>query len=149
VQVREIMTAPPITCTPETSLGVAASRMAESNAGILPVVNEKGTLAGIITDRDICLAVSRTNRNAISISVREVMTRKVLSVHAGDDVRRVLALMRTARVRRVPVLDDAGHVTGLLSMDDVVVLGVPHGDIAAREIVETLHDMYAPRPRAA
>ena len=149
MQVREIMMAPPITCTPETSLGVAASRMAESNAGILPVVNEKGTLAGIITDRDICLAVSRTNRNAISISVREVMTRKVLSVHAGDDVRRVLALMRTARVRRVPVLDDAGHVTGLLSMDDVVVLGVPHGDIAAREIVETLHDMYAPRPRAA
>ena len=149
MQVREIMTAPPITCTRETSLGVAASRMAESNAGILPVVNEKGTLAGIITDRDICLAVSRTNRNAISISVREVMTRKVLSVHAGDDVRRVLALMRTARVRRVPVLDDAGHVTGLLSMDDVVVLGVPHGDIAAREIVETLHDMYAPRPRAA
>jgi CBS domain-containing protein len=123
--------------------------MAESNAGILPVVNEKGTLAGIITGRDICLAVSRTNRNAISISVREVMTRKVLSVHAGDDVRRVLALMRTARVRRVPILDDAGHVTGLLSIDDVVVLGVPHGDIAAREIVDTLHDMYAPRPRAA
>jgi hypothetical protein len=47
------------------------------------------------------------------------------------------------------VLDDADHVNGLLSMDDVVVRGVPYGDIAAREIVETLHDMYARRPRAA
>jgi hypothetical protein len=51
--------------------------------------------------------------------------------------------------RSVPVLDDADHVNGLLSMDDVVVRGVPYGDIAAREIVETLHDMYARRPRAA
>jgi CBS domain-containing protein len=149
MQVREIMTATPITCTPGTSLGVAASRMAESNAGILPVVNDKGKLAGIITDRDICIAVSRTNRNALSISVREVMTRKVVSVHPEDDVRRALALMRTARVRRVPVVDDAGHVTGLVSMDDVVVRAVPHGDIAAREIVETLHDVYLRRPRAA
>jgi CBS domain-containing protein len=149
MQVHEIMTAQPITCSPDTSLGIAARRMAESNTGILPVINEKGTLVGIITDRDICLAVSRTNRNAINISVREVMTRKVLSVRVGDDVRQVLAAMRTARVRRVPVLDDAGQVTGLLSMDDVVVRGVPHGDIAAREIVETLHDMYARRPRAA
>jgi CBS domain-containing protein len=149
MQVREIMTSPPITCTPETSLGVAANRMAESKAGILPVVTDRGKLAGIITDRDICLAVSRTNRNALSISVREVMTRKVLSVHPGDDVRRAIALMRRARVRRLPVLDDAGHVTGLLSMVDVVVRGVPHGDIAAREIVETLHDVYLRRPRAA
>jgi CBS domain-containing protein len=149
MQVREIMTATPITCTPQSSLGVAASRMAESNAGILPVVNDKGKLAGIITDRDICIAVSRTNRNALSISVREVMTRNVVSVHPENDVRRALAVMRTARVRRVPVVDDAGHVTGLLSLDDVVVRAVPNGDIAAREIVETLHDVYLRRPRAA
>lgn len=149
MQVREIMTTPPVTCTPETSLGVAASRMAESNCGILPVVDARGTLAGIITDRDICLAVSRTNRNAVSIAVREVMTRKVLYVHPAHDVRRVLAAMRTAGVRRVPVLNEAGHVTGLLSVDDVVVRGVSHGDIAAREIVETLHAVYARRPRAA
>jgi len=149
MQTREIMTAPPITCTPETSLGVAASRMAESNCGILPVVDAKGRLAGIITDRDICLAVSRTNRNALSISVREVMTRKVLSVQPGDDVRRALATMRTARVRRLPVLDDAGHLRGMLSISDVVVRGIADGDIGADEIVETLHGMYVRHPQAA
>jgi predicted transcriptional regulator len=69
--------------------------------------------------------MSRTNRNALSISVREVMTRKVSSVQPKDDVRRVLAMMRTARVRRVPVLDAAG------------------------EIVETLRDVYVRGSRAA
>jgi len=56
---------------------------------------------------------------------------------------------REAASYLIQALDEAGHVTGLLSLDDVVVRGVPRGDIAAREIVETLHAMYARRPRAA
>ena len=146
MQVREIMTTSPVTCTPETSLGVAAGRMADSKCGMLPVVDTRGKLAGIITDRDICLAISRTNRNALSISVREVMTRKVSSVQLTDDVRRALAMMRTARVRRVPVLDAAGHLEGVLSIDDIIGRG-SNGDIRADEIVETLRDVYVRRPR--
>jgi len=149
MQVHEIMTAPPITCTPQTSLAVAASRMADADCGILAVVNERGNLVGVITDRDICLAVSRTNRNALNISVREVMTPKVVSVRRGDDMRQALALMRSARVRRVPVVDDAGCVVGLLSIDDLVVRSSPLDEVGAWEIVETLHDMAARRPRAA
>ena len=149
MQVREIMTAPPITCTPQTSLGVAASRMAEADCGILAVVNERGSLVGVITDRDICLAVSRTNRNALNISVREVMTPNVVAVRPGDEMRQALALMRSARVRRVPVVDDARCVVGLLSIDDLVVRRSPLDEIGAREIVETLHDIAARGPRAA
>lgn len=148
MQVRELMTAPPVTCTPETSLGVAAGRMADSRCGALLVVDPKGRLAGIITDRDICLAMSRTNRNALNISVGEVMTRKVSTVQLGDEVRRALTLMRTARVRRVPVLDDAGQLKGLLSINDVVVAG-SNGEIGAVEIVDTLRGMYVRRPQAA
>ena len=149
MQVRELMTAPPATCTPSTSLAVASSRMAEANCGILPVVDDKGLLVGVITDRDICLAMSRTNRNALNVSVREVMTRKVASVHPGDDMLQALTLMRVTRVRRVPVVDEAGHVTGLLSLDDVVVRGAPSGDVGAGEIVQTLHAVCGRRPRAA
>ena len=149
MQVREIMTMEPTGCTPLTSLAVAASRMAEANCGILPVVNDKGVLVGVITDRDICLALSRTNRNALNVSVREVMTQKVVSVQPSDDLRQALARMRAARVRRVPVVDEAGHVTGLLSLDDVVGRRPPVGDLGAREIVETLHDVCGRRPQAA
>ena len=149
MQVREIMTTPAMTCTPLTSLAVASRRMAEANCGILPVVNDKEMLVGVITDRDICLAMSRTNRNALNISVREVMTRKVVSVQPGDDMRQALTLMRSGRVRRVPVVDAAGQVTGLLSLDDVVVRGAPHGEPGTREIVETLHAVCNRRRRAA
>ena len=149
MQVREIMTTQPTTCTPLTSLAVASRRMAEADCGILPVVNGNGMLVGVITDRDICLAMSRTNRNALSVSVREVMTRKVVSVQPGDEMRQVLALMRTARVRRVPVVDEAGRVTGLLSLDDVFVRALPSSDLGVRQIVETLHEVCARRPRAA
>lgn len=149
MQVREIMTAPPITCSPQTSLAVAASRMADADCGILPVVDERRNLVGVITDRDICLAVSRTNRNALNISVREVMTRKVVSVGLGDNMRQALALMRSARVRRVPVVDDAGCVVGLLSIDDLVVRASPLDEVGAREIVDTLHETAARRAHAA
>ena len=149
MQVREIMTAPPITCSPQTSLAVVASRMADADCGILPVVDERRNLVGVITDRDICLAVSRTNRNALNISVREVMTGKVVSVGPEDDMRRALALMRSARVRRVPVVDDAGCVVGLLSIDDLVVRASPLDEVGAREIVETLHETVARRSHAA
>jgi CBS domain-containing protein len=148
MQVREIMTTSPVTCTPETSLGVAAGRMANSKSGILPVLDTRGRLVGIITDRDICVAISRTNRNALSISVREVMTRKVSSVQLTDDMRRALATMRTARVRRVPVLDAAGHLEGVLSIDDIIGRG-SNGDIRADEIVDTLRDVQVRRSRAA
>jgi CBS domain-containing protein len=77
------------------------------------------------------------------------MTPKVVSVRRGDDMRQALALMRSARVRRVPVVDDAGCVVGLLSIDDLVVRSSPLDEVGAREIVETLHDMAARRPRAA
>jgi CBS domain-containing protein len=76
------------------------------------------------------------------------MTRKVSSVHLGDDVRRALALMRTARVRRVPVLDGTGHLEGVLSIDDIIGRG-SLGDIRADEIVGTLRDVYVRRSRAA
>ena len=76
------------------------------------------------------------------------MTRKVSSVQLTDDVRRALAMMRTARVRRVPVLDAAGHLEGVLSIDDIIGRG-SNGDIRADEIVDTLRDVQIRRSRAA
>jgi CBS domain-containing protein len=120
---------------------VAARLMGEANCGTLPVIDSRGRLVGIITDRDICLAVSRSNRNAINIAVREVMTRKVFSVLLDDDVHGALATMKDARVRRLPVRDDSGRLKGILSIDDVVVLGVQGGGVNTDEILAALRAM--------
>jgi len=143
MKVRDIMTEPPLTCTPETSLAVAARLMRDADYGTLPVIDSHGQLAGIVTDRDICLALAGTNRNALHVSVHEVMTRKVFSALENDDVRSALATMKGARVRRLPVRDEFGRLKGMLSIEDIVVRGLEGDGIAADEVVAALRAMYA------
>jgi CBS domain-containing protein len=149
MKVRDIMTEPPLTCTPATSLAVAARQMREADYGTLPVVDARGALAGIITDRDICLALARTNRTPTNIAVREVMTRKVFSAQPDDDVHHTLATMKRARVRRLPVRDGSGRLIGMLSIEDIVLRGIERGGVDAAEIVDALRTMYVRTPVAA
>lgn len=148
MKVREIMTEPPLTCTPDTSLTVAARLMREADYGTLPVVDAHGTIVGIITDRDICLALARTNRNALNIAVREVMTKKVFSAFVDEDVHRALATMKSARVRRLPVRDEFGRLRGMVSIEDVVVRGLQSGAIDRDELIAALAAMYVRVPVA-
>jgi len=143
MKVRDIMTEPPLTCTPETSLAVAARLMRDADYGTLPVIDSHGQLAGIVTDRDICLALAGTNRNALHVSVHEVMTRKVFSALENDDVRSALATMKGARVRRLPVRDEFGRLKGMLSIEDIVVRGLERDGIPADEVVAALRAMYS------
>jgi CBS domain-containing protein len=146
MKVRDIMTEPPLTCTPETSLAVAARLMQEADYGTLPVIDSHGQLAGIVTDRDICLALARTYRNALHVAVHEVMTRKVFSALLDDDVRSALATMKGARVRRLPVRDEFGRLKGMLSVEDIVVRGLEGNGIPADEIIAALRAMYTRVP---
>jgi CBS-domain-containing membrane protein len=110
------------------------------------VVDSKGHLVGIVTDRDICLALAGTNRNALHIAVREVMTRKVRSALLDDDMRTALATMKGARVRRLPVRDEFGRLKGMLSIEDIVVRGLEGDGIAADEVLAALRAMYVRVP---
>lgn len=146
MKVRDIMTEPPVTCTPEASLAVAARLMREADYGTLPVIDTRGQLAGIVTDRDICLAMAGTKRNALHVAVHEVMTRKVFSALIDDDVRSALATMKGARVRRLPVCDEFGRLQGMLSIEDIVVRGLEGNGIAASEVIAALRAMYVRVP---
>ena len=148
MKVREIMTEPLLTCTPETSLAVAARQMGEANYGTLPVVDVHRQLIGIITDRDICLALARTNRNALNVAVHEVMTRRVFSALVDDEVHAALTMMKDARVRRLPVRDESGRLKGMLSIEDLVVRGLERDGINTDEIVAALRAMYSRVPAA-
>ena len=148
MKVRDIMTEPPLACGPETSLAVAARLMREADYGTLPVVDSRGRMVGIITDRDICLAVADSNRNAINIAVHEAMTQKVCSALLDDDVHSALAAMKHARIRRLPVRDDSGHLKGILSIEDVIVRGLQGDGISTDEIVAALRAMCVRVPVA-
>jgi CBS domain-containing protein len=139
MKVRDIMTRKVVSCHKETDIGTAARLMLQGRFGTLPVVDAHGRLAGIVTDRDIAMAAATRQRNASHIAVHEAMTERVRSCFAEDDLGGALKQMEEARVRRLPVLDATWHLTGILSVDDIVVraLDEPHG-VSSAELANAL-----------
>jgi CBS domain-containing protein len=125
MKVRDIMTTDVVSCRKDTDLATAARLMLEKRFGTLPVVDEHGRVAGIITDRDIAMAAATRQRNATHIAVHEAMSGHVKTCLANDDVGTALKIMEERRVRRLPVLlDGDGRLAGILSIDDIVLRGL-------------------------
>jgi len=150
MKVIEVMCRPVASCTEETSLQPAARRMADNDCGALPVVSPRGGVVGMITDRDVCLAVGALSRHPADILVRDVMTRDVALCHTDDDVHDALTVMANRHVRRLPVLDAAGVLQGVLSTDDLVLRAEApdpsHATaLSSRDVFETLRTIYGSR----
>jgi CBS domain-containing protein len=120
MKVKELMMETPFYCPPETNLGAAAGLMWNGNCGFLPVVDSDGTIRGVVTDRDICIALGTRSRLPGDISVREVMAQKVFSCSQEDDVHVALQTMREGCVRRLPVISKEEKLVGVVSMDDIL-----------------------------
>jgi CBS domain-containing protein len=121
MKVQELMTTNVSVCGPETNLAEAAGLMWERDCGMLPVVADDGKAIGVITDRDICMALATRNRLASEIRVREVMSGQTHACRATDDVKHALRTMEREQVRRTPVVDDDGKLQGILSISDIVL----------------------------
>ncbi len=121
MKVHDIMKHEPCYTTPGAHLANVGSMMAEAACGFLPVVGDGDRVVGVLTDRDLALAVAREDRKPSEIQVRQVMTGEVWSCAPNDDIRDALAVMRTRKVRRLPVLGFRGRLEGILSLDDVVL----------------------------
>lgn len=138
MKVREIMTKQPKCCEPSTNLGVAAELMWNNDCGVLPVV-EDGKLAGIVTDRDICIALGTRNRAAADTNVKEVATAPVQTCAPDADVHTAMAIMRRAKVRRLPVVNDEGNLEGIVALNDIVLaLDGQYGEIDYEDVLSTM-----------
>src|SRR5689334_22935276 len=108
MRVQDLMTHPAITCDVNDDLNVPAKLMWDNDCGVIPVVREDGKLAGIITDRDICMAAFTQARALDQILVNTVMAKHVFSVHPDDKLSEATRLMTENQIRRVPVVDVLG-----------------------------------------
>ncbi len=122
MKVRDVMTSQVEMCTPTTNLADAAMIMWRCDCGIVPIV-EPGTrrLVGTVTDRDVCMGLATSGLRPTERTTGEIMARSPVTVHADDDVRVALERIEHGRVRRLPVLDGAGELTGVLSVNDLVL----------------------------
>jgi CBS domain-containing protein len=121
MKVKDVMTGSPVYCTARTNLGEAAALMWSRDCGILPVVDGERIVIGVVTDRDMFLALATRNRLAGELTVGEVIPAKPFVCSSEDDIHLALDAMARHKVRRLPVVTRQGRLEGILSMDDVVV----------------------------
>lgn len=140
MKIERIMTGEPASCTSEDHLAAAATKMWSEDCGILPVVDD-GVLAGVVTDRDIAMAVAMKGVAPSGVKVGEVASGRIFSCAPDDDVAAALLAMREHKVRRLPVVDH-GRLVGLVSLNDIVLEAAPVAGDDQRptyaEIIDTL-----------
>jgi len=120
MKVSDFMMANVVTCHPDSWLTEAAKLMREHEIGFLPVVDRKtGVLVGVLTDRDGFMAAFAEGKRLWDIPVRAAMNREVKSCKADAPIEEAEQIMGTNRIRRLPVVDEANHPIGLLSLDDI------------------------------
>ena len=117
----EVMTKNPVCCLPNDRVAKAAALMQSRNIGALPVIENEQTkkLVGIVTDRDLALRVVAEGRDAKSTKVEAVMTPKVVTCLADDDLQKALDAMAEHQLRRIPVVDKDNKILGIIAQADV------------------------------
>jgi CBS domain-containing protein len=125
MKVRAVMNKPVKTVNAESSLAAAGKIMSENDCGVLPVVDANDQVIGVLTDRDVCLALTSKNRLASEVPVDETMSPRVFACGPDDEVQAALETMQNRLVRRLPVLDDARRLVGIVSIDDIVIHAGP------------------------
>ncbi|HLO14835.1 MAG TPA: CBS domain-containing protein [Anaerolineales bacterium] len=118
---RDIMTENLVYCLPSDPVSKVAQLMKKEDIGpVLIVDNDRNkTLVGIVTDRDLALKVVAEGRDPQNTRVEEVMTRKLVTCRADDDVESAMNAMAQYQLRRIPVVGDNMRLVGIISQADV------------------------------
>lgn len=147
MKVKDAMTCTAVSCAPATNLAATVELFWKRNCGMLPVVNENGKVIGVLTDRDVSVALGTRNRLASEITAGEVATMEPMICGAEDDVHEAMQTMAKAKVRRLVVVNKEGLLQGILSMDDLVAqaqmgnAGKPI-ELSSDDVIRALKGIY-------
>ena len=134
MKVSDAMTSQVSTAAPTDTVRKVAQVMAHVETGAVPIV-ENGKVIGLVTDRDIVLRVVAEGRSFDSPISEAMSEGDVQSVKEDDILADATAKMASHQIRRLVVLNDAGALTGILSLGDVAK------DYGAKQVGKTLEDI--------
>jgi CBS domain-containing protein len=122
MRIGEICTVQPVYCEREETVQGAAMLMRKHHVGDLVVVEAEGERVpvGILTDRDIVVSVIALGLDPASLQVGDIMSDDLLTTSENDDVYETIERMRYRGIRRVPVVNSAGGLIGIVSADDLL-----------------------------
>src|SRR5262245_23089070 len=118
MKVKDVMTRNVKSIRPESTIDQAAIQMWDYDCGVMPVVDGEIRVMGMITDRDIAIAASTRGRLTTQINVGEVMSGNVYACAEDEDVKSGLNTMRREKVRRLPVVNYDGRLSGIISINN-------------------------------
>ena len=142
MKIRKLMTKAPTYCTASCTAEMAANLMNQCDSGILPVVQDSLDLKliGVVTDRDLCLAVIAARRDPAHTVVNECMSRNAKCVGPDNDVENAIRIMAEHQVRRLPVVEENGKLVGMISLADLI----EQEGISSEMLASTLKKICSP-----
>lgn len=131
--VSDVMSRAPATVEPHTSVAAVARMMRDEDIGVV-LVAEGEQLRGLVSDRDLVVRAMAEGGDPGSMTVAEACSEDLVTVGPDDDLIVAVRLMRERSVRRVPVVDEARHAVGIVSLGDLAIERDPGsalGDISS------------------
>jgi CBS domain-containing protein len=146
MKIKDLMTTEVKCCASRDTLNTAAQIMWENDIGCIPVVDEEGSVVGLLTDRDLCMSVYLQRVPLTGAPVTSAMSKQVFSCAANDDLKEAQKVMREKQVRRLPVTDPKGRLAGIISIADMARWAQQQARAATdAEITRLVASVCAPR----
>jgi len=139
-------------CHADDKGSLAAKIMWERDCGCVPVLDESSRVVGMVTDRDLCMASYTQGKSLRDIPVRTAMSKELWSCRPDDDLSDAEQTMKERQVRRLPVVDAKGNLTGILSLADITREAAREArerpkqmDVSYTDVAQTLGAINVPR----
>lgn len=149
MKVRELMETDVACAGPSANAGVLAETLWTRDCAFLPIVDEARRVLGVITDRDMAIALGTRDRRASELPAEELMSKSVATCREDDDVAQALATMQDHHVRRLAVVDKDDGLVGVISLTDLARRATSKGELPFERVVGALGSLRQPRTTPA
>jgi CBS domain-containing protein len=135
ILVRHAMSSDLKNAKPDMTAADAAGLMRNYDVGVIPVVDDDGTLVGLVTDRDLVVRVIADREDPNHVRLGDIATKSVVTVTPDESISDARDLMAEHKVRRLPVMKDA-KIVGIVSLGDIAL-----ADASKRAVGDALGDV--------
>jgi CBS domain-containing protein len=117
----DVMTTNPVVCLPNDLVAKVAQVMKTEDVGPVPIVENQKTrkVVGMVTDRDLAVKMVAEGRDIKTTKAEEVMSHKIVTCRAEDDLQEALDAMSENQLRRIPVVDAEERIVGIIAQADI------------------------------
>lgn len=136
LRARDVMTRNVITCRRNTPIVEVARLMRDEDVGAVPVIDEDGKLAGIVTDRDLVVKGLNSDKNDAELVAEDCMSTDLYTANQNDRLVEMIREMGDHQVRRIPVVDSRDRLVGIIAMADIATQ--TNKDLELKEALEEI-----------